>query len=118
MKFACEVWDPSLVKHQTQLENVQRRAVRFITGLRGVESVTEARKKLALKLLVDRRKAACISLLMKIIGDDRHSSLVDCFDSLSKGCHTHYARSAASNSLCHCIPIKLYFNSLLHLLFI
>ena len=36
MEFECEVWDPYLVKHQTQLENVQRRAVRFIAGLRGV----------------------------------------------------------------------------------
>ena len=69
IEFACEVWDPYLVKYQAQLDNVQRRPVRFIIGLRGVESVT---------------KAARVSLLMKIIGDDRHSSLVDCFDSLSK----------------------------------
>ena len=40
--FSCEVWDPYLVEHQTQLENVQRCAVRFIAGLRGVENVTEA----------------------------------------------------------------------------
>ena len=37
MEFACEVWDPYLVKHETQLENIQRRAVRFIANLRGVE---------------------------------------------------------------------------------
>ena len=24
MEFACEVWDPYLVKHETQLENIQR----------------------------------------------------------------------------------------------
>ena len=56
IEFACEVWDPYLVKYQAQLDNVQRRPVRFIIGLRGVESVT---------------KAARVSLLMKIIGDDR-----------------------------------------------
>ena len=53
MEFACEVWDPYLVKHQTQLENVQRPAVRFLAGLRGVESVTKAREKLGLDLLAD-----------------------------------------------------------------
>ena len=38
-----------------------------------VKSVTEAGEKLGKELLVDRRKAACISLLMKIIGDDRQT---------------------------------------------
>ena len=49
-----------------------------------MESVTEAREKLGLELLVDRRKAAHIYLLIKIIGDDRHSLLMDRFDSLYK----------------------------------
>ena len=70
MKFACEVWNPYLVKHQTRLQNVQKLAVHFIADLRGVESVTEAGEKLGLELLVDRRKAARIYILMKIIGDD------------------------------------------------
>ena len=104
MEFACEVWDPYLVKHQTRLKNVQRHTVRFIVGRRGVESV---------ELVVDRRKAARNSLLMKIIGDDRYCSLVDCFDSLSKGSHLHYTKSAASNSnLCALSTNKIfYFNS-------
>ena len=83
MEFACEVWDPYLVKHQTRLKNVQRHTVRFIVGRRGVESV---------ELVVDRLKAARNSLLMKIIDGDRHSSHVGCFDSLSKGSHLHYTR--------------------------
>ena len=46
MELACEVWHPYLVRHETQLENIQRRAVRFIAKLRGMESVTVAREKL------------------------------------------------------------------------
>ena len=84
----------------------------FIVGLRGVASVTEAREKLGLELLVERRKAACISLLMNIIGNDRHSSLMDCFDSLSKESHLHYTRLAASNNPCALSTNKtFYFNS-------
>ena len=54
------------------------RAVRFIAGLRGVESVAEGIEKLELGLLVDRSKSARIFILMKILGGDRHSSLADC----------------------------------------
>ena len=81
MQFACEVRDPYLVNHQTHLKNVQGCAVCFIAGPRGVESVTKAEKKLRLELLLGRHKTARIFyLLMKLINDDRHSSLVACFD--------------------------------------
>ena len=79
MEFACEVWDPYLVRHETQLENIQRRAVRFIANLRGVESVTVAREKLGLALLSDRRKSARIALLLKILSSNTHQSLMDQF---------------------------------------
>ena len=52
--------------------------MRFIAGLRGVESVAEGIEKLELELLVDRSKSARIFILMKILGGDRHSSLADC----------------------------------------
>ena len=45
MEFACEVLDPYLFRHETQLEKIQRRAVRFIANLRGVDGVTVAREK-------------------------------------------------------------------------
>ena len=41
IEFPYKVRDPHLFKHQTRLENVQRRAERFIAGFRGVESVAE-----------------------------------------------------------------------------
>ena len=35
LEYACEVWDPFIVRQMKLLENVQRRAVRFIAGLKG-----------------------------------------------------------------------------------
>ena len=77
MEFDCEVWDPCLVRHETQLENTQRRPVRFIANLRSVESVTVAIDKLGLVLLNDRRKSARKVLLIKILSDNIHQSLMD-----------------------------------------
>ena len=42
IELPYKVRDPHLFKHQTRVENVQRRAARFIAGFRGVEGVTEA----------------------------------------------------------------------------
>ena len=98
MEFACEVWDPYLVRHETQLENIQRRAVRFIANLRGVESVTVAREKLGLALLSDRRKSARIALLLKILSSNRHQSLMDQFEAVVSNTHSHNTRSVAHNA--------------------
>ena len=57
---------------------------------------------------MNRCKAVLISLLMKIIGDDRHRSLLNCFDSLSKGTLLHYTRSVALST-----NKSFYFNSFL-----
>ena len=35
LEYACEVWDLFLAKHIVQIEKVRRRAVRFISNLRG-----------------------------------------------------------------------------------
>ena len=50
-------------------------AERFIASLRDVESVTEAREKLGLDFLVDRRNVSCISLLLTTTLSQR---LLDC----------------------------------------
>ena len=67
MELAFEVWDPYLVSHEAQLENIQRRAVRFIANLRGVENVSVAREKLG----------PGIVLLLKILSGNIHQSLMD-----------------------------------------
>ena len=64
--------------------------MRFIANLRGVESVTVARKKLGLALLSDRRKSARIVLLIKALSNDIHQSLIS-------NTHSHNTRSVAHN---------------------
>ena len=50
----------------TSLEDVQRKGVRFISGVRGRQSVTEARVCLKLGLLETGRKTARINLIQKL----------------------------------------------------
>ena len=66
LEYAGEVWDLFLVKHLSQIKMVQRRAVRFISNLRGRE-VTSEGKALGLKLLQDRRKDARVKLYCRVI---------------------------------------------------
>ena len=46
-----EVWDPHLVRQITSLEGVQRKVIRFISGINGKEGGTEARTFLEIELL-------------------------------------------------------------------
>ena len=70
LEYACEVWDPFLAEHIDQIEMVQRRAVRFISNLRGREGVTSEREALGLELLQDRRKDARVKLLLELLSSD------------------------------------------------
>lgn len=81
VECASEVWDPHLVKSIIKLEDdVQRRAVRLICCLRGVESVIRVREKLELDLLQDHCKNnARLKLPTNILSCDVHSSLADNF---------------------------------------
>ena len=60
-------------KHIDQIEMVRRRAVRYISNLRGREEVTSERKALGLVLLQDRIKDARVKLLIKILPSDTNS---------------------------------------------
>jgi len=74
-------------KKQTaeQIENVQRKAVRFISNLRGRESVSDARQRLGLIPLADRRKNHRITLLLRILRDEqRHHVLSSSYDEIHK----------------------------------
>ena len=51
LECACEVWGPFLVTQVKLLENVQRRAVCFIAGLKGRASISEVREILELEVL-------------------------------------------------------------------
>jgi len=101
LEYACEVWDPFLVKHISQLERVQRQAARFIGGIRGVCSVTKALDELEIDALSIRRKSARIRLLHNILSNDVHSSLSQSFDQLTaqqSSLHDHNTRSTTNSA--------------------
>jgi len=54
LEYTDTVWDPTLAKDIASLEILQHRAVRFIAGLEGQESVTEACSQLGLQPLKQR----------------------------------------------------------------
>ena len=39
LEYTSEVWDPYLIRQITSLEDIQRKGVRFISGVRGRQSV-------------------------------------------------------------------------------
>ena len=58
------------------IEIVQHQAVRFIAGLKGRESVTDAKEKLLLEPLEQRRKNQRLAFLMRILSEEgKHSTL-------------------------------------------
>ena len=105
---------PFLAKHIDHIEMVQRRAVRFISNLRGREGVTSEREALGLELLQDRRK---VKLLLKILSSDTHSPLAGNFDIITvqqTALHSHVARSVTSSKpLATTATKQVYFNSFL-----
>ena len=72
-----------LINHIYQMEMIQRRAVRFISNLKGRGGgVTSEQEALVLHLLQDGRDAK-VRLLHKILSDDVHSFLKESFDSIA-----------------------------------
>ena len=65
------IWDPHLVKHKNLLENVQRKAARWITSdYQRTSSVTRMLNTLQIEPLEDRRRANRLTLLYKIIHEN------------------------------------------------
>ena len=70
MEYAAPIWDPHLSKDSHMLENIQRRAARFIKGdFRTTASVTKMLLDLGLKDLKDRRRDLRLALLFKVVQD-------------------------------------------------
>ena len=62
---------------------VQNRAVRFISRLKGRDSVSEARCELGLQTLQERRKNHRLTLLTRILQpEDMHSALSSAYEEL------------------------------------
>ena len=77
-----------MVGHITSLEGVQRKAIRFISGIRGREGVTEARTFLEIELLELKRKNARMSLMLKLLAGNSHTSLIDNLNYLQNVIHS------------------------------
>jgi hypothetical protein len=78
LDYASAIWDPHLQKNITKLDQVQRRAARFVKHEYRIynkeeqqyNSVTNMIKELGWKDLADRRRDIRLSLLYKIINED------------------------------------------------
>jgi len=83
IEYAAVVWDPSKKEHIYNIEMVQNDAIRFICGIKGRASITEARDKVGLQTLELRRKDLRFRLLMKILNNEEsHKLLVNNYDEL------------------------------------
>jgi len=70
LEYEDTVWDLTLAKDIESLEMLQHRVVRFIAGLKGQESVTEACSQLGLQPFKQRRRTHRLNLLMKILQEE------------------------------------------------
>jgi hypothetical protein len=67
VEYASTVWDPHTNKLITNLEKVQRRAARYVTGrYHNTSSVTDMLQQLQWPSLEDRRRSARLAMLYKI----------------------------------------------------
>ena len=82
----------------TSLEDVQRKGVRFISGVRGRQSVTKARFCLKLDLLETRRKIARMNLMLQILTNQKYDALIQCFQKLQDFNHSFNTRSIANRA--------------------
>ena len=67
LEYASASWDPYLVKDIGALEIVQKRAVRFISELKGIVSISDETHKLGLIALERRRKNFRMSTMLKFL---------------------------------------------------
>lgn len=114
LEYASEVWDPHLSRQITSLEAVQRKAIRFISGIRGRQSVTKAGIFLDIQLLELRRKHARMSLMLKCLSGNSHASLIEDFNQLQNNIHDHETRLVTGGApLAVCANTGFYTHSFL-----
>lgn len=83
LEYADTVWDPTNKTTIDSIENIQRRAVRFISALKGRESVSDARDELSLPTLARRRQNHRVALLHKVLqNEEKHNVLSSSYDEI------------------------------------
>jgi len=116
LEYAAAAWDPSAAKDIDAIELVQNLAVRLITGIKGREGVSEAKEKLQLAPLQQRRKNARFSLLMKILAaDESHPALNTAYEELTSQPKSTVETRAQARGVPRSVGASgnLYFNSFL-----
>ena len=91
MEYAVQTWNPYLENDKEVLENVQRRAIRQVSGLTG--SYEEKLEKVGLTSLVDRRMRGGMIQTFKIM-HQLEDIPVDTFFQVSGSAHNHATRQA------------------------
>ena len=95
LKYASDAWYPHLAKDMYALEMVQNRAVRFISSLKGVVSVSGEREQLSLQTPEERRTNSRLNTLMKVLDYEHlHSVLIDYFNNLNTSCDSCQTRNS------------------------
>ena len=103
LEYAVEVWDPYMTGDIHSLEMVQHKAMRFILDIKGIASMTEARDKLNLDSLEDRRRMYRLKALHGYIAEaDNNSLLYNDFSQLT-ACNSVVTRSASRS-----VPLAIY----------
>jgi len=75
------------------LEGVQRKAIRFILGIEGRNSITEGRLSLEMELLELRRRNARMSLMLKFLSGSSHTPFIESFNQIQNNIHSYQTRS-------------------------
>ena len=83
VEYAASVWDTSLEYLIHDIEMVQNSAIRFISKLKGRESITMARENLQIETLAERRTKIRHSLLLRLLSkEENHNTLISSYDEL------------------------------------
>ena len=70
LEYACSVWDPYFTEDINQIESVQRRAARYVTGRQhNTSSVSDMLQHLNWRSLSDRRTDARLTMFYKIVNN-------------------------------------------------
>ena len=81
MEYAAAVWDLNLEYITHDVEMVQHNAVRFISRLKGRDSITSALEGLNLESLAARCGKTRHSLLLKLLAnEENHNSLINAYE--------------------------------------
>ena len=104
--YAASVWDPCLECLNHDIEMIIYKAVRFISNIKGRERVTEARKKLCLDTLVNRRKKIRHNLLLRLLSNEEHHRLlVNDYDKL---CSDNPDNTPTTRAMARGVPPIVY----------